>query len=172
MASRSIEVELKLLTKANLLISTRDRSRIYYAANPDHPAYGGLKTLIANVAGLEGLLQEALALSCVEFAFLTSAGPQMTTQDLADLPLVLVVQPGTRDINYAITAASAAIHRQIDAAVFTLDEIRQGLDRHDPRVSAAIASPKTFIIGREDRFMERVFPEPTVRPSIEEKLLT
>jgi hypothetical protein len=171
MASRSIEIELKHLAKANLLISTRDRSRIYYSANRNHPAHGGLKTLVAANAGIPGLLQEALALSCVEFAILSSTALEIDSQEVGELPIIIIVQPGTRSIADAISAASTVTQRKIHAQIFTLNEICQAVHRNDPIISAVLAEPDMFIIGRCDHLMKRISPNHVIPIPSHEVLL-
>jgi len=165
MASRSIEIELRNLSRLGLLGSSRDRSRIYYTADRSNPAYPGLATLVAATAGLVGLLQESLALSDIEFVFIPSQDPVLLTDHSRELPLVIVLQRNSRNLDETLREASNQVGRTLSPRIITLDDAKSGLFAHDPGVSALFNAEKSFVIGRGERMMERLFVHAALEPA-------
>jgi predicted transcriptional regulator len=52
LAQHTIQVELKILSSAHLVVSRKEGSRLLYRANPAHPLYVTLRRLVIKSAGL------------------------------------------------------------------------------------------------------------------------
>ena len=65
----TVQQELKGLTSVGLLKSRRDGNRVYFSANPDHPAHRELSALVLKTDGLVGVLGKALTGPEVQLAF-------------------------------------------------------------------------------------------------------
>lgn len=59
-STNSIRIELNRLSGAGLLRTERDRNRILYRANGDHPLYGTLRDLVTCHLGLDVLVERVL----------------------------------------------------------------------------------------------------------------
>jgi hypothetical protein len=139
-----------------LLMTSRDRSRIYYMANKQSPLHSALKSLVAHSADLFSLLQESLALSDVEFVFIPGEESASLNDRSRKLPVVIVQQQDLRDLRKLVHDAGAAVGRELEAEYTTLYQVRAGLASGDKRIAALLKTKKTFIVGRELHFMESV----------------
>jgi hypothetical protein len=150
MASRSIEVELKNLRALGLLTSAADRSRIYYSANKNHPIYQDLRSIVQKTAGPLGLLQEALAINGVDYAFLSECPP-----DADRIPenahLYVILKENANDINSLTDLATMAAGRQLQMEILPMKSLREHWSAGTPSITNVLRNPKTFVIGREDR---------------------
>jgi len=152
MASRSIEVELKNLKALGLLTSLADRSRIYYSANKNHPIYQELRSIVQKTAGPVGLLQEALAINGIDYAFLSNCSP-----DADKIPenarLFVVIKENADDIVSLPDLVTVAAGRPLQMKVLLMKTLREQWSGGTPSISNVLGNPKTFIIGREDRLI-------------------
>ena len=56
----TVQQELRRLTRVGLVTARKDGNRVYYGANPDHPAHRDLCSLVLKTDGLVGV-QPAVA---------------------------------------------------------------------------------------------------------------
>lgn len=158
MASRSIEVELKNLTKLGLLVTQADRSRIYYSANRSNPACAPLESLVAASADQFARLQEALAVSDTEFVFFPTQYLLNLRLPEIDLPIVVVHRKSGRDLQEPVRAAAQSAGVSLVPEFISVEALRRGASSHDPHISAILASPRTFVVGSDSRFIHRIQP--------------
>ena len=59
-AKRSIQIELKRLEGAGILLSSKEANIRFYWVNQDHPLYPALKEIIFKTTGLADFLRESL----------------------------------------------------------------------------------------------------------------
>jgi len=58
--TNAIRVELNRLTEAGFLISSKEGQKIMYAANPEHPLFQDLNTIVSKYTGLDRLVEEVI----------------------------------------------------------------------------------------------------------------
>jgi hypothetical protein len=145
MASRSIEIEIKHLRDLGILETSSDRSRIYYAANQNHPFFPELAALTAKAAGLDGRLRELLASGEIDHAFITDQGPEL---------LVLIARRGTRNLS-ELVAEIAALDPLIaqNTLALPIDEFRNLVSHQNPTILAHIKCPKRFLVGKKESLL-------------------
>ena len=56
----TVQQELQHLTRAGLVAARKDGNRVCYRANPEHPAYTDLRSLVLKTDGLPGALRPAV----------------------------------------------------------------------------------------------------------------
>lgn len=152
LASRSLEVELKNLTKLGLLISLPDRSRIYYSANPRHVLYPELCSMVQKVAGPKAHLREALAFNGIEFAFLSPCRSDELSIPVGANLLVICRENLLPIESKVLDATMVHLGDRSRIRVATLDELRLSSGSDDV-LASELRGPKNFVIGREDRFL-------------------
>jgi len=154
MASRSIEVELKNLKALGLLVTSADRSRIYYSANKNHPIYPELRSIVIKSAGPLGLLQEALAVNGVDYAFLSDCPPDAEEiPENAGLFIVLKQTGADNDVVSLTNLATVAAGRPLPMKMLGLQALREHWSAGESSIIRIFTNPRTFLIGREDRLM-------------------
>src|SRR6266404_9843157 len=56
----TVQQELQHLSRVGLVVAHKDGNRVCYRANPEHPAYIDLRSLVLKTDGLAGALRPAL----------------------------------------------------------------------------------------------------------------
>ena len=89
LSTNSVREELNQLTRANLLKSEKDGRQILYSANPDHPLYPELKSMITKVIGLDQIIDSIIGrLGNLEKAYLIDDYAEGKDTGIVDLLLV------------------------------------------------------------------------------------
>jgi predicted nucleotidyltransferase len=151
-ANRSVEEELNKLKKLGLLVSTRDRSRVYYEANQAHPLYSDIRNIVLKTSGLTDVLQHALKSDEIEFAFVFGSLAAGTEQAESDLDLMVIGSLGERTLSTLLRGVSERIRREVNPHVFTRPEILRRVSENNHFLNDVLAKPKLFIIGDEHEF--------------------
>lgn len=58
--TNAIRVELNRLTDSGFLVSFKDGQKVMYAANPDHPLFQDLNTIVSKYTGIDRLVEEVI----------------------------------------------------------------------------------------------------------------
>jgi predicted nucleotidyltransferase len=155
-ANRSVEVELRKLEKLDLLVSTRDRSRVYYSANTASPLYPDIRNIVLKTAGLGDLVREALASASVQYAFVFGSLATQTERAESDVDLMIVGPVTHRDVASPLRALTDQLGREINPHFLTAEELQRRLSARDHFLRDVISKPKLFIIGDEHEFAAMV----------------
>jgi predicted nucleotidyltransferase len=155
-ANRSVEVELRKLKKLDLLVSTRDMSRVYYSANTANPLYADLHNIVLKTAGLGDLVREALSSAHIEYAFIFGSLAAQTERAESDLDLMIIGSVTHRDLASPLRALTDKLGREINPHFLTVEELTRRLVARDHFLRDVISKPKLFIIGDEHGFAAMV----------------
>jgi hypothetical protein len=89
LSTNAVREELNQLTKTNLLKSHKNGRNVYYAANPDHPLFPELKSMVSKVMGLDQVIDGIVRrLGDLERAYLI--GDYAEGKDTGIIDLILV----------------------------------------------------------------------------------
>ena len=89
LSTNTVREELNQLTRANLLTSEKDGRQILYSANPKHPLFPELKSMITKVIGLDRIIDSIISrLGAVEKAYLIDDYAEGKDTGIVDLLLV------------------------------------------------------------------------------------
>jgi predicted nucleotidyltransferase len=89
LSTNAVREELNQLTKTNLLKSEKNGRNVYYTANPDHPLFPELKSMVSKVMGLDQLIDGIVnRLGDLERAYLV--GDYAEGKDTGIIDLILV----------------------------------------------------------------------------------
>jgi DNA-binding transcriptional ArsR family regulator len=115
LSTNAVREELNQLTKTNLLKSQKDGRNVYYAANPDHPLFPELKSMVSKVMGMDQVIDGIVnRLGDLERAYLI--GDYAEGKDTGIIDLVLV-----GDINnHHLADLSKKTERYINRKIRTL----------------------------------------------------
>jgi hypothetical protein len=115
LSTNAVREELNQLTKTNLLKSHKNGRNVYYAANPDHPLFPELKSMVSKVMGLDQVIDGIVnRLGDLEKAYLI--GDYAEGRDTGIIDLVLV---GKID-QYHLYDLSRKTERYINRKIRTL----------------------------------------------------
>jgi hypothetical protein len=141
LSTNSVREELNQLTRANLLKSEKDGRQILYSANPDHPLFPELTSMITKVIGLDRIIDSIIhRLGNLEKAYLIDDYAEGKDSGIVDLLLV-----GDID-RYQLTDLSRKteyyIKRKIRFLVLSSAEYQEMTSRIDNRPSLLIWEAK------------------------------
>ena len=114
-STNAVREELNQLTKTNLLKSHKNGRNVYYAANPDHPLFPELKSMVGKVMGMDQVIDGIVSrLGDLERAYLI--GDYAEGKDTGIIDLILV-----GNINgYHLADLSKKTERYINRKIRTL----------------------------------------------------
>lgn len=89
LSTNAVREELNQLTRANLLTSEKDGRQILYSANPKHPLFPELKSMITKAVGLDQIIDSIIhRLGNLEKAYLIDDYAEGKDTGIVDLLLV------------------------------------------------------------------------------------
>ena len=153
-AKRSVEEELEKLENLELVTTSRDGNRCYYSANKAHPLYPDLRNIVLKTAGLRDVLQAALTLDKIEFAFIFGSLAQRTERAESDVDLMIIGQIGQRELAPRLRGLTERIGREINPHIFSRDEFARRAASRDHLLSDVLEHEKIFIIGIAGEFAD------------------
>ncbi|SRR5258708_2873541 len=155
-ANRSIQEELIKLMKLDLLVSTRDRSRVYYSANQAHPLYPDIRSIVLKTSGLKDVLCNALPSDKIEHAFVFGSLAQLSERAESDVDLMIVGELSNRELATLLRGVPELIGREINSHIFSQEELSRRLLEKDHFLNDVLGKPKLFIKGNEHEFTAMV----------------
>jgi predicted transcriptional regulator len=115
LSTNAVREELNQLTKTNLLKSHKNGRNVYYAANPDHPLFPELKSMVSKMMGMDQVIDGIVnRLGDLEAAYLI--GDYAEGKDTGIIDLILVGNIN----NYHLADLSKKTERYINRKIRTL----------------------------------------------------
>lgn len=145
----TVQQELKGLAGVGLLKSRRDGNRVYFSANPEHPAHRELCALVLKTNGLAGVLAKALTTPEVQLAFVFGSIARGETQAESDVDLMVIGPIGLRGLTQLLSGVAEVVGREINPHILTPEEFRERKRSKDHFVTSVLAAPMLFVKGSE-----------------------
>lgn len=152
----SVRRELERMASFGLLKSEKRGNRVYYFVNPDYYLYQELQAMVAKTTGLGGKIRKyRRKLGQIEFVMFSSrfVGGSRPLQGEVDILVIGdIVLP---ELEQLIKETESGLGREINYAVFSLEEFDFRKTRRDPFVMDVLYGGRVMIIGSEEKFVER-----------------
>lgn len=145
----TVQQELKGLAGVGLLKSRRDGNRVYFSANPEHPAHRELCAMVLKTNGLAGVLSKALTAPEVQLAFVFGSIARGETQAGSDVDLMVIGPIGLRGLTQLLSGVAEVVGREINPHILTPEEFRERKRSKDHFVTSVLAAPMLFVKGTE-----------------------
>ena len=145
----TVQQELRRLTRVGLVIARKDGNRVYYRANPDHPAFRDLCSLVLKTDGLVGVLQPALQTPDASVAFVFGSIARGETGAASDVDLMVIGSLGLRRLTSLLSGMTDRLAREINPHVLSPEEFVERKKKRDHFVTSVLNSPKLFVKGTE-----------------------
>ncbi len=145
----TVQQELKRLTRIGLVTARKDGNRVYYRANPDHPAHRDLCSLVLKTDGLVGVLQAALKTPDVTIAFVFGSVARGETGATSDVDLMVIGTVGLRKLTSLLSGLANRLGREINPHVLTPDGFAERIKQRDHFVTSVLNSPRLLVKGTE-----------------------
>ncbi len=146
--------ELHQLTSLGLVESRKDGNRVDYYANHSHVLYEVLCTLVMQTEGVIGLLSQCLEASDLDLIVFVygsyATGTQCAT---SDVDLFVIGDIGLQEVIRRIQPVYDKINCEINPFVISCSELVERIQRKDPFIMNVIRSPKMFLRGNIDEFV-------------------
>jgi DNA-binding transcriptional ArsR family regulator len=155
----AVRRELDKMLGYGLLKSEQRGNRMYYNLNTRYPFYSELRQMVAKTTGLGAkITKNRRKLGAVEFVmfsggFVEGKSPKQGEVDV--LVIGDIVLPELQDL---IKTQQEKIGREINYAVFSLEEFVFRKTRRDPFVMDILFGSRVMVIGSETDFSERQTP--------------
>jgi len=121
LSTNAVREELNQLTKTNLLKSEKNGRTIYYSANPEHPLFPELKSMVGKVMGLDQVIDGIVnRLGDLERAYLV--GDYAEGKDTGIIDLILVGSVDEYQLHDLIRKTERYINRKIRTLVLSRQE--------------------------------------------------
>src|SRR4030042_861264 len=122
-STNAVREELNQLTKTNLLKSEKNGRNVYYTANPEHPLFPELKSMVSKVMGLDQVIDGIVnRLGDLERAYLI--GDYAEGKDTGIIDLILVGEISQYHLNDLSRKTERYINRKIRNLVLTRKEYK------------------------------------------------
>jgi len=122
-STNSVRLELNNLTKAGFLTSKENGRTIEYKANPNHPLFPELSSLVHKYLGLDKIVENIVKkLGKVYMAFIT--GDYAKGLDTGIIDLILVGVVNQQELQNLVNKDEKLINRKIRALVLSPDEYK------------------------------------------------
>jgi len=150
-SSAHVQRELRQFTREGLLTRTKAGNQVRYRANPDHPLFPDLRSLVLKTAGLVDVLRRALKdLSGVRAAFVYGSLAKGDLRADSDVDIMIIGSVKFSEALEALNPAREAINRELNPTVLAPAEFRRRLSSEDHFLTQVVRGPKLFVVGVED----------------------
>jgi len=146
----TVQQELRRLTRVGVVSARKDGNRVYYQANPQHPVYRDLCSLVLKTNGLAGVLAQALHDKQVQLAFVFGSVARGEARAESDVDLLVIGPLGLRRLTQLLSGVAEKLGREINPHVLTPEEFKERKQQSDHFLTSVLAAPKLFVKGTED----------------------
>jgi predicted nucleotidyltransferase len=154
---RAVQREVNKLEKIGLIKKSIEGNRIYYKTNKKCPIFEELKGILLKTTGIAEVLKGNLLESkSIQFAFIYGSYAKGEERLSSDIDLLVVGDIASKRLSSVLSKPKRELNREINYAVFSLQEFRRRIKQKDHFLNAVLKEKKIFIIGREDEFKRTV----------------
>lgn len=158
-AIRAVQREVVKLGKIGLIEKSVRGNRIYYKANRKCPIFEDLKRVLLKSTGIAGVLKKNLSGNDkIGFAFIYGSYAKNQENLSSDIDLLVIGNITSRKLSGLLAKPKRELNREINYAVFGLQEFKNRLKQKDHFLSSMLKEQKIFIIGDENEFKGIVKP--------------
>lgn len=148
---RAAERTVQALTEIGLLRRQRRGNSVYYSVEPDFPFTQELKSIFLKTVGLGDRLRQAIAeKGGADIAFVFGSYAKNQENLASDVDVFIIGGISSRELAPVLNELEEELGREINATVFSPDELRTRIDNQDHFVRSVLRGPKLFLIGDED----------------------
>lgn len=148
-----IQTELKKLRELELVLSRRSGNRLYYRANPAHPLYVDICSMVLKTTGLAAHLKVLFeSRDDIVFAFIFGSIASDRQQATSDLDLMIVGDISLRSLSGLLSELRRELGREINPHVLKVAEFTERRIDGEHFITSVLGASKIFVKGSEDDF--------------------
>lgn len=149
----SVQREMQKLEDIGLVEKDSNGNRIYYTVNKDCPIFEDLKNIFLKIFGVVNIFKEAFTKSHdIAFSFIYGSYAKGEENLLSDIDLMVIGDISSRALSQLLDRPKRELHREINYAVFKLNEFKQKIKQKDHFIQTVAKDKKLFIIGSDNEF--------------------
>ncbi len=123
-SSNSVRTELNNLTEHQLLVAERDGRNVFYRANPRHPLFPELTSIVRKITGIDELVSSVIErLGNLEAAYLT--GDYARGNDSGVIDVLLIGEVDAEQLADVVRKAERYIERKVRPLVVSAEEFAE-----------------------------------------------
>lgn len=150
---KSVQRELKLLSKYGILTCKSEGNLILYAINENCPIYPEMKNIIYKTEGFYNILQEKLkSLSKLDFAFIYGSVAEGEERLGSDIDLMVIGSIKYDELIKIILKMEDKINRRINLTFYSREDFIANLKSKKTFFMNVYKEKKIFLIGDENEF--------------------
>lgn len=154
---QSVQRELLKLESIGLIEKSVQGSRIYYKVNKSCPIFEDLKRIFFKSVGIAEVLKENFKnTEKINFAFIYGSYAKGEENLSSDIDLFIIGSITSKELSTLISKPKRELGREINYAVFPLNEIKSRIKRKDHFLNDVMKGKKIFIIGSENELKRAV----------------
>ncbi len=120
-SSNSVRTELNTLARHKLLLAEREGRNVWYKANPDHPLFPEITSIVRKMTGIDGMVTSIIKrLGNLEAAYLT--GDYARGKDSGVIDLILIGRVRRTQLEDITAKTERYIERKIRPLVLSAEE--------------------------------------------------
>ncbi|MGE5206329.1 MAG: nucleotidyltransferase domain-containing protein [Chlamydiota bacterium] len=148
----TVQRELEWLTQLRLLRRTTRGPHTYYQADASHPLFPELQRLMVKTVGAGDIIHRALLplQTDIRVAFLYGSFASGEIRGRSDIDLLIIGNVSFSQIAEALSPAQQELGREINPAVYSVEEFAAKLGQKHHFLSSVMQGPKVLILGTQD----------------------
>lgn len=151
----SLQREVDALVRVGVLGKRVDGRRTYIKANEDSPIFPELRGLVEKTSGIVPMLQDAIKGSKgLKIGFIYGSLARGEESAVSDVDVMLLGNVSTMELSPRLRAVEAAVGRQINPTVFSLDEFARKITEKNHFLRTVLHNKKIMLVGIEDELEE------------------
>ena len=152
----TVQRELATLTAAGLILREDRENQVFYRANPAHPIFAELHSLLAKTTGVFHMLGEAFAplAERIEYAFVYGSFAKGEEKAESDVDLMVIGEITLDELLGRISSVEQALCRPVNPTIFAPDELRMKIHSGNHFLNAVQGGPLVFLVGSENEFRQ------------------
>jgi predicted nucleotidyltransferase len=152
----ALQKELKHLESLDLLTSRLDGNRVYYRANPEHPLYLDIHSIVEKTTGAVAILNQALVHPKIKVALLFGSIARGEERAESDVDLLIIGDIGLRALVPILKVPQMKIDRPINPIVYTTKEFSSRLAAGNPFLTRLLERERVKLVGEIDDIAKTV----------------
>lgn len=152
----TVQRELTTLVLVGLIRRNDRENQVLYQANPDHPIFAELHSLLAKTTGVYSMLAEQLLplSSAIEYAFVYGSFARGEERADSDIDLMVIGEVPLDDLLERLSPIEKKLSRPVNPTIYARQELRARIKADNHFLKALQSAPLMFLIGSEHEFRE------------------
>lgn len=147
----TLQRELQALSRAGLLVQTKDGRRVYFQADTGSSVFHDLAGLLEKTAGLIPLLREEVDAfgERIQLAFLYGSTARFEESSASDVDLMIVGHVGLADLVPSLRRLEVWFGRPVNPTVYSCKEFKTKVYNRDHFLTTVLRGAKEFVKGND-----------------------